>query len=184
MNIMYIRVSSLAQNTARQEELAIKEKMDKVFIDKCSGKNADRPALKEMLNFVREGDVVYVHSISRLARNVKDLLSIVEELTSKKVQFVSLKENIDTSSSTGKFILTIFAALSELERETILSNQAEGIALAKERGVYKGRAPMKYDREKFKFMVEEVKNKKRKAVSVMKEFNITAQTYYRWIKQI
>ena len=184
MNIMYIRVSSLAQNTARQEELAIKEKMDKVFIDKCSGKNADRPALKEMLNFVRDGDVVYVHSISRLARNVKDLLSIVEELTSKKVQFVSLKENIDTSSSTGKFILTIFAALSELERETILSNQAEGIALAKERGVYKGRAPMKYDREKFKLMVEEVKNKKRKAVSVMKEFNITAQTYYRWIKQI
>ena len=184
MNIMYIRVSSLAQNTARQEELAIKEKMDKVFIDKSSGKNADRPALKEMLNFVREGDVVYVHSISRLARNVKDLLSIVEELTSKKVQFVSLKENIDTLSSTGKFVLTIFAALAQLERETILSNQAEGIALAKERGAYKGRAPIKYDKNKFKCMVEEVKNKKRKAVSVMKEFNITAQTYYRWIKQM
>jgi len=183
MKVFYARVSSLTQNLARQEELAIREKMDKVFIDRCSGKNADRPALQQMLNFIREGDVVYVHSITRLARNVRDLLTIIDELALKKVGFVSFKENIDTSTPAGKFILTVFGALSEMERLTIKSNQMEGIELAKKRGVYKGRAPMKYDKEKFRRMVGEVKDKRRTATSVMKEFKITATTYYRWIKE-
>ena len=183
MNIMYIRVSTEEQNIGRQEEMISKFDIGKTFIDKASGKNAERPALKEMLLYVRKGDVLYVDSISRLARNVKDLLTIVEQLNKKEVEFVSIKENIDTSTAQGRFMLTVFSAMAELERETILLNQKSGIELAKKRGVYKGRAPMKYDKEKFRRMVMEVKDKRRTATSVMKEFKITATTYYRWIKE-
>ena len=140
MNIFYCRVSTTHQNTSRQEELAERLGVEKenIYIDKASGKNTDRKALKEMLAFVRKGDTVYCESISRIARNTKDLLCIVEELQKKQVEFVSMKEDIDTSKPSGKFMLTLFAALAELERECILEKQAEGIAIAKAEGKYKG----------------------------------------------
>lgn len=141
MRVGYCRVSTAEQNTARQEVLLESLAVDRVFLDKCSGKNTDRPALKEMLAFVREGDIVVVESISRLARNTKDLLSLIDKFTEQGVGFISQKESIDTSSPTGKFILTVFGAIAELEREYILQRQAEGIAIAKANGVYKGRKP-------------------------------------------
>ena len=142
MRVGYCRVSTVEQNTARQEVLLESLAVDRVFLDKCSGKNTDRPALKEMLAFVREGDIVVVESISRLARNTKDLLSLIDKFTEQGVGFISQKESINTSSPTGKFILTVFGAIAELEREYILQRQAEGIAIAKANGVYKGRKPV------------------------------------------
>jgi len=183
MKIMYIRTSTEGQNTERQEVMAKEHGIEKVFIDKASGKNTDRPAFQEMINFAREGDIVYSESISRMSRNTKDFLETMSLLKQKKVQFISLKENIDTNTPTGQFLLTVLAAMSELERESILQRQKEGIAVARAKGVYKGRAPMSYDKEKFKSMVYEWSNKQRTASSIMKEFNITGTTFYRWIKE-
>lgn len=141
MKIGYIRCSSEQQNTARQEVLMSELGVDEVFIDKMSGKNTDRPQLKKLLSYVRKGDTVIVSEISRFARNTKDLLELIEILTQKEVDFVSQKEAIDTTTPTGKFMLTIFGAVSELERSYILSRQAEGIAIAKSLGKYNGRKP-------------------------------------------
>ena len=114
--------------------------IDKWFTEKVSGKNMDdRKQLRDMLDWVREGDTVYVHDFSRLARSTKDLLAITERLSEKQVHLVSLKENLDTSTATGKLMLTMIAAIAEFERQTLLDRQREGIALAKQRGAYKGR---------------------------------------------
>ena len=142
LKIGYIRVSTQEQNTLRQEVLMEQLGAEQVYIDKVSGKNTNRPELHAMLYFVRKGDVVVVESISRFARNTKDLLELVEQLTSKGVEFVSQKEAIDTTTPTGKFMLTIFGAVAELEREYILQRQREGISLAKAQGKYRGRRPI------------------------------------------
>ena len=136
MKIGYVRTSTTDQNTARQEVLMQELGVDQVFIDRMSGKNTDRPELKKMVNFVRAGDMVIVESISRFARNTRDLLELIEQLTAKGVEFVSKKEAIDTTTPSGKFMLTIFGAVAELEREYILQRQREGIAIAKAQGIY------------------------------------------------
>ena len=123
MKIGYVRVSTEGQNTARQELLMQELGVDQVYIDRMSGKTTDRPELKKMMGFVREGDTVVVESISRFARNTADLLRLVEQLSAKNVEFVSKKEAIDTTTPTGKFMLTIFGAVAELEREYIVPNR-------------------------------------------------------------
>lgn len=185
MKLFYCRVSTEQQNEERQIKTAIDLGIEKenIYIDKQSGKDAERKALKELLAFCRKGDVIYTESISRIARNTKDLLNIIEELNKKQVEFVSIKENIDTSTPQGKFMLTVFGALAELERECILQRQAEGILIAKEQGKYKGRQPKKIDEELFKSMCAEWREGKRTAVSIQKKFEITAQTFYRWVKE-
>ena len=110
MKIGYIRVSTVEQNTIRQETLMEALGVDEIYMDKVSGKNTNRPELQKMLHYVRKGDTVIVESISRFARNTKDLLELVEQLTAKEVEFISQKESIDTSTPAGKFMLTIFAA--------------------------------------------------------------------------
>ncbi|MDL2294594.1 recombinase family protein [Ruminococcaceae bacterium OttesenSCG-928-D13] len=139
MKVGYVRVSTLKQHTDRQDILMEKLGVEKVYSDKVTGKNDKRPQLREMMNYVRDGDTVIVESISRFARNTKDLLELVEQLTVKGVEFVSQKENIDTTTPTGKFTLTLFAAVAELERESMLLRQREGIDAARERGVKFGR---------------------------------------------
>ena len=116
MKVGYVRCSTVEQNEARQLKMMEEQQVEKVFVDKASGKDTDRRAFKDMMAFVRTGDVVVVESISRIARNTKDLLSIVSDLTDKEVEFVSLKESIDTTTPQGRFVLTIFGALAELER--------------------------------------------------------------------
>lgn len=155
--------------------------VEKVFIDRISGKNTDRPELKRMMGFVRQGDCVVVESISRFARNTKDLLELVEQLTAKGVEFVSKKEAIDTTTPTGKFMLTIFGAVAELEREYILQRQAEGIAIAKEQGVYKGRKPIV--RPEFENVVSLWRQGSITAVEAMNRLNMKPSTFYRKVKE-
>ena len=121
--IGYIRVSTEHQETARQQEIMDSYQVDRIFSEKISGANKDRPQLRAMLDYVREGDTLYIESISRLGRSTKDLLNIIDTLTDKGVTLVSHKENIDTDTPTGKFMLTVFAVLSQLEREQLKQRQ-------------------------------------------------------------
>jgi len=134
MNVAYVRVSTAEQNEARQVEALRSHNTEKI-----SGKNTHRPQLQAMLDFVREGDTVYIHDFSRLARSTKDLLELVEQLQAKGVHLISNKEHLDTSTPTGKLMLTMIAAINEFERANTLERQREGIAIAKRNGVYKGR---------------------------------------------
>jgi len=156
--------------------------VEQVYIDRMSGKNTDRPELKRMMNYVREGDVVIVESISRFARNTKDLLELVERLTAKQVEFISKKEAIDTTTPTGKFMLTVFGAVAELEREYILGRQKEGIAVAKQNGVYKGRKPIEHPR--FNEIVSLWKGGYITAVEATKRLNMKPSTFYRKVKKL
>lgn len=139
MNIAYVRVSTLEQNEARQLEGLEKYRIEKWFIEKVSGKNTNRAEFKAMLEFAREGDTIYVHDFSRLARNTKDLLALVENLNNREIHLVSNKENIDTGTATGKLMLTMIGAINEFERTNLLERQREGIDIAKRNGKYKGR---------------------------------------------
>ena len=129
--IGYIRVSTEHQETARQQEIMDSYQVDRIFSEKISGANKDRPQFKAMLDYVREGDTLYIESISRLGRSTRDLLNIIDTLTEKGVTLISHKENIDTDTPAGKFMLTVFAALSQLEREQLKQRQREGIEIAK-----------------------------------------------------
>lgn len=182
LKIGYIRISTTDQNTARQEVLMKEFGVEQVFIDRMSGKNTDRPELKRMMNFVREGDVVIVESISRFARNTKDLLELVDQLTEKQVEFISKKEAIDTTTPTGKFMLTVFGAVAELEREYILQRQKEGIAIAKQNGVYKGRKPIEHP--KLREVVAIWKEGEITATEAMKRLDMKPSTFYRKVKEM
>lgn len=138
-NIAYIRVSTLEQNTESQFEILKQYKIDKYFEEKISAKNTNRPKLMEMLDYVRNGDTVYVKDFSRLARSTKDLLEILEKLENKGVKLVSNKENLDTSTPAGKLMVTMLGAIYEFERANLLERQKDGIAVAKREGKYKGR---------------------------------------------
>ena len=185
MKVFYIRVSTVEQNEDRQIETAKEVKAEKIFIDKATGKNTNRKELNEMLNFVREGDVVIVSDISRIARNTKDLLTIIEKLNEKGVEFKSLKENIDTTTPQGKFMLSIFGALYELELENIHARQAEGIAIArmKHPEKYAGRKRIELDNEQFKKLCKEWRAGERTATSIIKELKVSPQTFYRRVKE-
>lgn len=177
MKIRYVRVSTKEQNTARQEELMKSMGADKVYIDKMSGRSTDRPALLEMMDFVREGDSVVVESISRFARNTKDLLELTEQLSNKRVQFISQKENIDTDTPAGKFMLTIFGAVAELEREYIRQRQREGIEIAKQQKKYKGRPAKQLDT--FDEIYQQWKSGNITATSASEQLNVSRSTFYR-----
>lgn len=182
MKIGYVRVSTQEQNTARQEVLMQSLGVDQIYIDRMSGKSQDRPELKRMMNYVREGDTVIVESISRFARNTCDLLELVEQLTAKQVEFISKKEAIDTTTPTGKFMLTVFGAVAELEREYILQRQKEGIAIAKERGIYRGRKPI--ERSNFGQVAALWKAGQITAAEAMKRLDMKPSTFYRKIRQM
>ncbi|MEG0619022.1 MAG: recombinase family protein [Bacilli bacterium] len=180
--IGYIRVSTVDQKTDRQEIALSKLEIEKIFIEKISGKNSNRPELKKMLEYVREGDILYIESISRLARSTRDLLSIVEQLQNKKVELISLKENIDTTTAQGRFILTIFGALSELERESILQRQREGIAAARLNGKQFGRPKIQRHKDWDK-VITIWKKGEITAIEAMNRLNMNRGTFYRRIKE-
>ena len=182
MKIGYIRVSTAEQNTIRQETLMQSLGVDEIYIDRMSGKNTARSELQKMMEYVRKGDIVIVESISRFARNTRDLLELVEKLTTKGVEFVSQKEAIDTTTPTGKFMLTVFAAVAELERDYILQRQREGIEIAKAKGVYKGRKPI--ERDNFDAVVAVWRKGEITAVEAMRRLDMKPSTFYRKVRQV
>ena len=183
MKAGYIGVSTAEQNMGRQEILMREFGVEKVFIDKCSGKTANRPKLVEMMNFVRDGDTVVVSEIARSARSTKDLLNLIDQLTEKGVQFESQKEKTDTTTPAGKFMLTVFAVVSRLEREYILARQREGIEAKKARGEYKGRQPIAVDASQFEQEYCPWKSGRITAVTAMSHFGLKPNTFYRRVRE-
>lgn len=183
MKVGYIRVSTSEQNTLRQEILMEQLGVDKVYIEKCSGKNTNRPQLEKMMAFVREGDTVVVEAISRFARNTRDLLMLIDELNSRGVGFESQKEKIDTATETGKFMLTVFGAVAELERGYLLNRQKEGIDALKAQGGYKGRVPIGVDKDAFKQEYTLWKEGKITARTAMSHLGLKPNTFYRRVKE-
>ena len=181
--IGYIRVSTEHQETDRQQEIMDSYQVDRIFSEKLSGANTNRPQLKAMLDYVREGDTLYVESISHLGRSTRDLLNIIDTLTNKGITLVSHKENIDTDTPTGKFMLTVFAALSQLEREQLKQRQREGIEIAKAQGKYMGRNPIPIDWTKFGSLYGEWKAKNITGRDFMRRMGLTANTFYRRIRE-
>ena len=182
MKYAYIRVSTIEQNEDRQ--LAAMEKhgipKENYFTEKISGKNTDRPELVRLMETVTAGDTVYIHDFSRLSRSTADLLRIVEKLTEKGVHLVSNKENLDTSTPTGKLMLTMIGAINEFERTNLLERQAEGIAIAKAKGVYG--PPV--DMEKFNKLLPMICEKKITKVEVAKQLGISRPTLDKMIKAV
>ena len=188
--IGYIRVSTEHQETARQQEIMCDYQVDRIFSEKISGANKDRPQLKAMLDYVREGDTLYIESISRLGRSTKDLLSIIETLTEKGVTLVSHKENIDTDTPAGKFMLNVFAALFQLEREQLKQRQREGIEIAKRKlpgdvsgGKYTGRKPIEIDWTRFGQLYGKWKSKSITGRDFMRRMGLSANTFYRRVRE-
>lgn len=172
-NIAYVRVSTVDQNEERQIEALKKYNIDKWFIEKVSGKNKNRPELNKMLDYVREGDTVYIHDWSRLARNTSDLLSLVNQLEDMKVTLVSNKESVDTSTPSGKLTLTVLGAIAEFERENLLERQKEGIAIAKDKGKYKGRKAVVIADEVFNREYARYKNREINKTELAKTLGIS-----------
>lgn len=182
MIVGYIRVSTVDQNLARQEETMQEYNVEKIYSEKISAKNKNRPQLKAMLDYVREGDTIVVHDFSRLARNTKDLLEIVELLESKNVKLKSKGDDIDTSSPVGKFMLTIIGAVAELERANILERQKEGIAIAKEQGKFKGKQVKNIDETLYNELYTQYKNREITKIQFAQALNVSRPTLDRYIK--
>ena len=183
MKIGYVRVSTLEQHEERQKvELTEKAHVEKIFLDKLSGKDTDRPQLQAMLEFAREGDTVYVSEFSRLARSTKDLLDIVQQLKEKQVQVISLKESFDTSTPAGELAMTMFAAIATFERKIMLERQREGIALAKAQGKYRGRREAKKPAD-WQELVTKYKCREISTVSeLVRICGCSRPTVYKWLK--
>ena len=174
-------VSTVEQNEARQLEGLQKHNIDKWFTEKVSAKDANRPKLQELLEFARQGDTVFIHDFSRMARSTKDLLAIVEQLTAKGVHLVSNKENIDTSTATGKLMLTMIGAINEFERTNLLERQREGIAIAVREGKYKGRKEVQIDN--FPTAYERYLRREVNKAQLAKELNVSRPTLDKLIKE-
>ena len=192
--VFYARVSTAEQHEGRQIVAAQEHGADKVFTDKATGANTNRPQLKAMLDYIREGDTVIVESMSRLARSTTDLLNLVRQITDKGAEFVSLKEQIDTHTPQGRFMLTVFAALAELEREQTAQRRDEGIAIRKAEDAerkaqglepiyYKGRQPVKYDEAAFMREVKKWRDGEQTATATMQKLGLKPNTFYRRVKE-
>ena len=183
--IGYVRVSSVDQNEARQLKALedFGKPMHKIFVDKCSGKSTDRPEFKKLMEYVRDGDVVVVSEYARLARSSADMLRIVNSLQEKGVEIISIREKLDTTTPQGRFMLTVFAGLAELERETILERQREGIAIAKAQVKYKGRQPIPIDMNEFRAEVKRWRAGEQTAVATMKRLGMKPNRFYRKVKE-
>ena len=183
MRVGYIRVSTVEQHEDRQvKDLTENAKVSKVFIDKLSGKDTNRPQLNAMIDYVREGDTVIVSEYSRLARSTKDLLNIIDTLENKGVTVISMKEKLDTSTPNGEFMLTVLAGVATLERKLMLQRQREGIAIAKANGKYKGRQskqkPADWESLKAMYMSRQIT-----VSEIAKRCDVSRPIVYKWLKE-
>lgn len=156
-----------------------------MFSEKVSGKDRNRPELQKMLDFVREGDTVVIESISRLARSTRDFLNILDELEKKHVALVSPKEKIDTTTPTGRFLVSVLAALAQLEREQILIRQQEGVNAQKVAGTYTGGRPrVQINKKLFDTVVSRWRSGEISAVQAMNELSMKKSTFYRMVQKV
>lgn len=183
MKVGYIRVSTKEQNTIRQEALMLNLGVEKIYIDIASGKTTQRKELENMLDFVRDGDIVIVESYSRIARNTRDLIDIINTLEQKNVKFVSKKEDIDTSTPAGRLMITMFAGVYQFERECMIERIQEGIQQAKLQGKYKGRKPIEIDKVQFNKLYKEWKKGNITAVAMRKKLNLKKTTFYQRVQE-
>ena len=183
--IAYVRVSTVDQNTERQLESINGESPDKVFTDKCSGKDTKRPALEAMLSFVREGDTVVVHSLDRLGRNLDDLRKVVSDLNQRSIAVQFLKENLtftgDSDSSMSKLMFNMLGSFAEFERALIKERQREGIAIAKKAKKYRGRKPS-LTVEQASDLRKRVAAGGEKKATLAREFGISRETLYSYLR--
>lgn len=170
----------MEQNEARQVEALEKHGIDKWFTEKVSAKDTNRPELQAMLEYTREGDTIYIHDFSRLARSTADLLRIVDNLQARGIQLSSNKESLDTSTPTGKLMLTMIAAINEFERANLLERQREGIAIAKAAGKYKGRKEVQVD--DFGAWYDRYKSRELIKLELAKQLDISRPTLDKLIK--
>ncbi len=182
-NLGYVRVSTVEQNDARQKEALKKYGIDKWFEEKVSAKDTNREKLQAMLDYCREGDTIYVHDFSRLARSTKDLLGIVDLLNEKGVHLVSDKENLDTGTATGKLMITMIAAIAEFERQNLLERQREGIAIAKREGKYRGGHVKKIDEALFQTQYDKYKTRKINKKQLAESLGISRPTLDKLLKE-
>ena len=178
--IGYIRVSSFEQNPERQLEGLT---LDKIFIDKASGKDTQRPQLDALLSYVRDSDTVIVHSMDRLARNLDDLRRLVQQLTQRHITIQFVKEGLTFTgedSPMANLLLSVMGAFAEFERALIRERQLEGIALAKKRGAYKGRKKA-LTFEQVQVLQQRTKSGEQKS-QLAREFNISRETLYQYLK--
>jgi len=182
MNIAYIRVSTIDQNEERQIKAMEKQNIKKFFTEKVSAKDAKRPKLMEMIEFARENDIIFIQDFSRLARSTQDLLNIVKQLNEKGVKLKSLKENLDTDSSTGKLMLTMIGAINEFERANMLERQREGIAIAKGKGAYKGRKEIEKPAN-WSEVYPRWQNRELTSNMAMELLDLKRNTFYKMVKE-
>ncbi|XYJ08509.1 recombinase family protein [Telluria sp. B2] len=178
--IGYIRVSSFEQNPERQLDNV---QLDKQFIDKASGKDTLRPQLDAMLSFAREGDTVVVHSMDRLARNLDDLRRLVQQLTKRGIRIEFVKESLTFTgedSPMANLLLSVMGAFAEFERALIRERQREGIALAKQRGAYRGRKKALVDDQVVELRRRAAAGEQKSTLA--REFGISRETLYQYLK--
>ena len=185
LKIGYIRVSSVDQNEERQRKALERYDIQRWYVDKKSGKDMDRPEFRKMMDYLREDseDIVYVTELSRLARSTMDLYKIMEIFDSKGIQLVSDKENIDTSSASGRAMFGFFAVMAQFERELLHERQAEGIAIAKAKGKHIGRPYKKYNKELFLSLYKQYQESKITITKIAEELQISRATVYRLVEQ-
>lgn len=182
MRLAYVRVSTVDQCEDRQKESLKAYNIEKWFEEKVSAKDTNRPQLQALLDFAREGDTIYVHDFSRLARSTKDLLDIIEKCTDKGITVFSTKEQFDTSTPTGKLMLTMIGAINEFERANILERQREGIALARMKGKYAGRKKIKRPKD-FEIVYKEWKCRNITGREAMRQLGLKRTKFYEFIRE-
>ena len=182
MNIAYVRVSTIEKNGSRQVEGLKKYNIDEWFTEKVSAKDTNRPKLQDAIKFARYGDIIYIHSLDRLARSTKDLLDIVESMQIRGIHLVSSKESIDTNTVIGKLMLTMIGVINTFERENMLERQREGIAIAKENGAYKGRKVINYPNNWFE-VYSQYKTRELTGTKAMNILGLKRNTFYKLIKK-
>lgn len=181
----YIRVSTIDQNTSRQEEQLAGFQLDRQFMDKASGKDTARPQLQEAIKYCRQGDTLIVHSMDRLARNLDDLRSIVKALTDRGVAVQFVKESMTFTgedSPMAQLMLSVMGAFAEFERSLIKERQREGIAIAKTKGVYTGRKPALTDEQISALVAQDKANGHKQRSALAKEFGLSRETLYKYLK--